>query len=185
MSEPTPISDQELIQACRAGDSVAWERVLAQYERLVYSIPLNYGLAREDAADIAQLTFTNLLQSLDRLSPDSRLGAWLATVARRNTWRVIERQRRTNEVALGEVEEHAVEQDDVQADQVERWERLEWLNSALAQLPERCRTLLLALYFSQSEPSYAEIAETLGAPIGSIGPTRARCLERLKLLLQL
>src|SRR5687768_4689004 len=97
-----PLSDQELILASRQGDAAAWESLVEKYERLVYSIPLNYGLSREDAADIAQITFTILLQSLDSLRDDSRLGAWLAMVARRHTWRLLNRQRRESPPAAAE-----------------------------------------------------------------------------------
>src|SRR5215216_3858638 len=76
--------------------------LLNRYERLVYSIPLRYGLSRDDAADIAQITFTILIQSMDSLSEDSRLGPWLVTVARRHTWRLLDRNRR--ERALGRCE---------------------------------------------------------------------------------
>src|SRR4051794_11780506 len=85
--EIIPESDDDLIRACREGDPHAWDRLLQKYERLVFSIPLNYGLTRDDAADITQLTFMSLIQSLDALHEGSRLGAWLALVARRNTWR--------------------------------------------------------------------------------------------------
>ncbi|MGH2524402.1 MAG: hypothetical protein ACRDH2_17990, partial [Anaerolineales bacterium] len=65
-------------------------------------------------------------------------------------------------------------------DYTERWERLEWLNQGLNLLDERCRNLLLALYFDPEQPAYAQVAERLGMPVGSIGPTRARCLEKMK-----
>ncbi|MGH2541145.1 MAG: RNA polymerase sigma factor, partial [Ardenticatenaceae bacterium] len=87
-------ADRELLQACREGNSLAWEQLLDKYERLVFSIPLNYGLPHDDAADITQLTFTIFIQSLDTLRDDSRLGAWLATVARRQSWRLLRQRRR-------------------------------------------------------------------------------------------
>ncbi len=153
--------------------------MLDKYERLVFSIPLSYGLSKEDAADIAQLTFSILIQSLDTLRDDSRLGGWLATVARRHTWRHMERSRHEGtgggrDVAgsatlLGREEE-----------EIGRWELLEWLNEGLSLVSEACRRLLQALYFDERQPTYAEIAERLNMPAGSIGPTRARCLENLR-----
>ena len=86
--------DRDLILDCRNGDLGAWQRLLDRYERLVFSVPRRYGLSREDAADITQLTFTILFQSMDTLSEDSTLGAWLTTVARRHTWRRLDRKRR-------------------------------------------------------------------------------------------
>ena len=171
-------TDRELIRACRASDARAWERLLEKYERLVFSIPLNYGLTTDDAADVTQITFTILLQNLNTLPDEIRLSAWLATVARRHTWRLLARNRREavspdedlagNETLGGIV------------DNRERWELVEWLNHGLSLLDERCRQLLLALYFDAEQPSYAHVADQLNMPLGSIGPTRARCLEQMK-----
>jgi RNA polymerase sigma factor (sigma-70 family) len=176
-------SDQELLAGCRRGNESAWERLLDQYERLVYSIPLNYGLSRSDAADIAQLTFTYFIEALDDLRDDSNLGAWLATVARRHTWRLLYKKKR-EQVSL----ETDLSEDDpllsTGAEWIERWEQLEWINNGLNYLQERCRRLLLLLYFEPKEPSYEEIAAHMGMAVGSIGPTRARCLEQLKAFLQ-
>jgi len=171
-------TDRDLIRACRTGDARAWERLLDKYERLVFSISLNYGLTTDDAADVTQITFTILLQNLNTLPDEMRLSAWLATVARRHTWRLLARNRREavnpdedlagNETLGGIV------------DNRERWELVEWLNHGLSLLDERCRQLLLALYFDAEQPSYAQVADQLNMTVGSIGPTRARCLEQMK-----
>jgi RNA polymerase sigma factor (sigma-70 family) len=174
-------TDRELIGACRVGDARAWERLLEAYERLVFSIPLSYGLSREDAADITQATFTALLQSIDSLREDSRLGAWLATVARRQTWRLLQHRRHESGQPIEDLEERVALAGGI--DSAERWALVEWLHAGLAKLNQRCRSLLLALYFDTREPSYAELAARIGIPLGSVGPTRARCLERLKQLL--
>lgn len=154
--------------------------MLDKYERLVFSIPLNYGLGRDDAADIAQITFSILLQSLDSLDDDSRLGAWLATVARRHTWRMMEKTRREGTGRERDVAESATLLGRSGDDSVERWELIETLHQSLSLLTEQCRELLLALYFDPEQPSYAEVSERLGVPVGSIGPTRARCLKSLR-----
>lgn len=154
--------------------------MLDKYERLVFSIPLNYGLSREDAADIVQITFSILLQSLDSLDDDSRLGAWLATVARRHTWRMMEKARREGTGKERDVAESAALIGKSGDDSVERWVLIETLHGGLSLLTEQCRKLLLALYFDPRQPSYAEVSERLGMPLGSIGPTRARCLKSLR-----
>lgn len=177
-------SDRKLILACRRGDPHAWERLLDKYERLVFSIPLSYGLSREDAADITQLTFTILIESLDSLREDSRLGPWLATVARRHTWRLLHRYRRESTGEEANLMESAVLLGRAEDDSLERWELVEWLHYGLSRIGERCRELLTALYFDPDQPSYAEVAARLGMPVGSIGPTRARCLERLRQVLR-
>jgi RNA polymerase sigma factor (sigma-70 family) len=168
--------ERALLERCRAGEQAAWAELLDDYERLVFSIPLRYGLSREDAADVAQVVFTELLQSLDSLREDERLAGWLATVARRQSWRVIERRKR--EPAVDELPEVP---DDL--DPTETWTRTEWLYDGLLGLDDKCRQLLVALYLEGGDDSYAEVARKVGRPIGSIGPTRARCLERLRGLL--
>ena len=175
--------DRDLIVRCRQGSTGAWQRLFNKYERLVYSIPLRYGLSHHDAADVVQLTFTILIQSLDTLRDDSRLGPWLATVARRHTWRLMERNRRESasehldDTSLAESAALLGKSD---ADSIEHWELTEWLEAGLSKIDERCRDLLLALYFQPERSSYAEVGARFNMPTGSIGPTRARCLERLK-----
>jgi len=178
--------DRDLIRRCRQGNLSAWHQLLNRYERLVYSIPLKYGLSRDDAADIAQITFTILIQSLDSLSEDSRLGPWLATVARRHTWRLLERNRRegaSERLEGTDIAESAVVLGKSDAESIEHWELSEWLDAGLSKISESCRELLLALYFQPERSSYAEVAERLGMPVGSIGPRRARCLKSLRQVL--
>lgn len=177
-------TDWELISACRAGQANAWEELVIRYERLVFSIALSYGLSRDDAADVAQTTFLALFRSLAKLSQDTRLSAWLATVAHRQTRRILQSRRHEYPDALDLLDERSPTIGQPGSNPMERWELVEWLDYGLTSLNERCRRLLLALYFDSSEPSYADVASRLGLPIGSIGPNRARCLEQLKQILQ-
>jgi RNA polymerase sigma factor (sigma-70 family) len=172
-------TDWDLILACRQGDERAWKRVVNKYERLVFSIPLNYGLGQNDAADIVQLTFMMLIQGLDGLQKNSHLGGWLATVARRNTWHLLHRRRRES-LENDDLGDNATLPDESSQNDKERWELYTWLQDGLAQLDEPCRSLLLALYFDPEQPSYSDVAERMGMAVGSIGPTRSRCLERLR-----
>ncbi|MBA2693128.1 MAG: sigma-70 family RNA polymerase sigma factor [Rubrobacter sp.] len=175
-----------MLRACRGGDARAWDNLIDKYERLVFSIPLSYGLSREDAADICQVTFTIFMQSMDSLRDDSRLGAWLATVARRHTWRLMKKNRREGtrggeDLTGSDIAESVASIfGDGKADAPERWETMEWLDQGLSEIGGPCRELLTVLYFDDDEPSYTEVSERLGMPMGSIGPTRARCLKRLK-----
>ena len=168
--------DAELIRSCRRGDMDGWERMLEQYERLVYSVPLHYGLSGDDAADITQLTFTVLLQNLDTLRDDSNLKAWLCTIARRHTWRVLKRgQHETlDELDVEFVRKGATLMDKPDHSDIEYWELVSWLQQGLGQLNARCQELLSALYFDEKQPSYDDVAAQFGLPVGSIGPTRAR-----------
>ncbi len=170
--------DRKLIRGCRKGDADAWRRLLDRYEGRVFSVPRRYGLSREDAADITQLTFTILVQSLNSLPEDSYLGAWLATVARRHTWRLLDRNRRekTNEKGLDEGTLPLAGG----TEDIEHWELAEWLRQGLSLIDRPCQDLLSSLYLSPEQPSYAEVAAQLGKAVGSIGPTRIRCLRRLR-----
>lgn len=156
---------------------MAWRRLVERYERLVYSVPLQYGVAPDDAADVAQATFSALLRQLGEIREPERLGAWLATVARRETWRLWERRR-------DDVPVEAVAEPGGDDDALGRVERLLWLDRGLSRLDRRCRALLTLLYLDPDEPSYAKIATRLGIAVGSIGPTRARCLAKLRPLLE-
>ncbi|MBK8985141.1 MAG: sigma-70 family RNA polymerase sigma factor [Chloroflexi bacterium] len=176
-------TDTQLIEDCRHGRQEAWQQILTRYERLVFSIPLNYGLTRADAADVAQLTFTTLVEHLERLHPDSNLGGWLATVARRHSLHHLRRHKRE---FLGQDEDVAESHfllNTPDSDATTYWERVNWLNQGLDLLDKRCRDLLLLLYFSEEQPAYEEVAEQLGLRVGSIGPIRGRCLERLRVIL--
>jgi RNA polymerase sigma factor (sigma-70 family) len=156
----------------------AWKKLLDKYERIVYSVPRRYGLSVDDAADVTQLTFTILVESIDKLPEDSRLGGWLTTVARRHTWRLLERNRRLGVDKYGTVEDSIAAP--AGAGTVESWELAEWLDQGLSKLGEMCRNLLFALYLDPEQPSYAQVASRLKMAVGSVGPTRMRCLERLR-----
>ena len=153
--------------------------MLDKYERIVFSVPRRYGLSTDDAADITQVTFTILVQSIDELPEDSKLGGWLTTVARRHTWRLLERNRRQGVTKHAAPEESARLQS-TDPETVEKWELTEWLDHGLSMISRQCRDLLSALYLDPDQPSYAEVAARLGMAVGSVGPTRIRCLERLR-----
>ena len=168
-------SDAELLRRCGTGDATAWDQLVARYERLVFSVAMRNGLSREDAAEVTQTTFIALLKSLGQVRDDERLSYWLMTVARRQAWRVRSRSDR----------EHPVPDPDGDAseDPIGAWERVAVVHDALAQIGLPCRDLLFALYFDQATPSYAEISERLGRAIGGLGPMRARCLEKMRVLI--
>ena len=167
-------SDLELLHACRAGDPEAWELLVERYERLVFSVALRNGVTREEAADITQMTFIALLESIGKLREDERVASWLMSVARRLAWR----QRR-----LSERERPGLEGVSWSDDAIATWERVAVIQEGLQRLGRACRDLILALYFDPASPSYAAVAERLGRPVGGIGPMRARCLQRLRSLL--
>ena len=157
-------TDAELLSACRAGDRSAWELLLDRYERLVYSIPRSHGLTPSDASDVAQATFVALLEGLDRIDDADRLLPWLGTVARRQTWRHLERTRREPTPVDDPGEAGVAERAATGEQEYARLDRKLWLHDGLERLDGACRALLTTLYLDPSEPSYAEVAGPAGSP---------------------
>lgn len=168
-----------LVRRAAGGDRAAWERLVDAYSGLIWAIARNHRLSSSDAADVSQTTWLRLLEHVERLDDPARVGAWLATTARRECLRIQARQRRTVSVA----EPERSELDGMEVEPVDlrllREERDEEVRAALAHLPERCRAILHLLMLDPA-PSYEEISAKLGIPIGSIGPTRGRCLRKLR-----
>lgn len=171
-------STTELASGCRSGDADAWEELLERYQTMVFSTASSEGLSAEDAADVTQHAFEELMVQLDRIRNDEQIPSWLITVAKRQSWRV--RNDRLRQITD---EATTIGADETTTDPISDTNTLIWLSEGLALLDLRCRQLIRALYFESGSPSYAEIASRLGRPVGSIGPTRARCLERLRKLL--
>ena len=174
------LSDKELLRRCRAGDEGAWRQVVDKYKRLIFSIPLNYGLPPDDAADISQQAFISLVENLDRLRADSNLGAWLVTVARRHALHQLRKQKREQVGSNEDIGESSQVLTLAATDATAHWELAQSINQGLNRIDRRCRELLLALYFDSQQPSYEGIAKRMNIAVGSVGPTRGRCLKRLK-----
>lgn len=166
-----PAGDADLLRRCRRRESAAWDQLVGRYERLVYTVALQGGLTPENAADVTHATFVALIDALDRLRDDERLPSWLMTVARRQAWRARNLGRWTATLDVA--------QDDT-IDPFADWATTTALHDALATLGGTGRDLLVALYFDQETPSYAELARRLGRPVGGIGPLRSRCLSQLR-----
>jgi RNA polymerase sigma factor (sigma-70 family) len=183
-----PLSDLDssLIRACQAGDARAWEQLIRRYQRLLYAIPLRCGLSEEDAADVFQTVCLRLLENLDRLRNEQHLTGWLITTTKREAWRLCELQRRAPTQKL-EAEEELYESlpapDLLPEEEVLKLEQEQLVRRAMEELGERCRTLLGMLYQTEPPLAYEEIARRLNVSVGAIGPTRARCLEKLRKVL--
>jgi len=165
------------------GDHAAWERLVAQYARLIWSITVEFKLVESDAADVAQTTWLRLLEHIDRIEHPDRVGSWLAATARNECLRSLAARKKVvpsqDDVELNGAVTHGPEIDErLLAD-----ERAEVVRDALSRLPRRWQRLL-ELLMADPPASYADISDELGLPIGSIGPTRGRCLARLRVLLQ-
>jgi RNA polymerase sigma factor (sigma-70 family) len=173
----------QLVRRAALGDRSSWEQLVSQYSRLLWAMTRDFKLADSDAADVVQATWLRLLEHIDRIEHPDRIGSWLATTARHECLRHVARRKRVilvdDDLAFNVVVTNEPDVDErLLAD-----ESAEAVRQALSRLPWRWQQLL-ELLMTDPPASYAEISSQLGLPVGSIGPTRGRCLERLRVLLQ-
>ena len=181
-----PDDTGDLVRGAAGGDEAAWRGLVARFSGLVWAVARAHRLANADAADVFQTTWLRLAEHIGRIEHPERVGAWLATAARRECLQSLRSAAKTTPTDdmdrlditpdVGNPTEEAV----LAAEQErEDAERAAELRRAFGRLPGRCRELLRVLMASPP-PSYAEVAAALGLPLGSIGPTRGRCLQRLR-----
>jgi RNA polymerase sigma factor (sigma-70 family) len=179
--DPTDVA--RLVERAADGDLQAWERLVDQYARLIWSITSEFKLVESDAADIAQTTWLRLLEHIDRLEYPDRVSSWLAVTARHECLRSLAMRKRItlsqDHDELDAAAEHAPEVDE----RLLAEERAKVVRKAMSQLPRQWQKMLEML-MADPPASYAEISDRLGLPVGSIGPTRGRCLARLRVMLQ-
>jgi RNA polymerase sigma factor (sigma-70 family) len=172
-----------LVRRAAGGDRQAWERLVDQYARLIWSITADFRLSESDAADVAQTTWLRLLEHIDRIEHPDRVGSWLAATARNECLRSLAARKRVI-VSQDEVELNCTAANEPEVDErLLADERSRVVRDALSCLPRRWQRLL-ELLMADPPASYAEISDQLGLPVGSIGPTRGRCLAQLRVLLQ-
>jgi RNA polymerase sigma factor (sigma-70 family) len=169
-----------LVRSAGEGDERAWEAIVERFSDVVWSVARGHGLSPADAADVSQTTWLRLAEHLDNLREPERIGAWLVTTARREAIRVSKQQRRLVPVVPMEslVEDRARPAADFDFEDLAS-ERGVALWQAWDKLSGPCKALLRAL-MADPAPSYEDVSRAFDMPIGSIGPTRARCLERLR-----
>ena len=181
---PGPMTQQtttELVHAALHGDRDAWEAIVDRYDRLVWSVVRSFRLGDASSADVSQTVWLRLVENLDRIREPERLPAWLAATARNEALRTLRTARRAVPTELD---------DDVADDSIEdvaetliRDERLAQLAGAYRQISEDCQRLL-RLLATDPPLDYDTIADIIGRPKGSIGPTRARCIAKLNRILE-
>jgi RNA polymerase sigma factor (sigma-70 family) len=170
------------VRRAAAGDIYAWNRIVDQYSRLIWSITVNFKLGESDAADVVQTTWMRLIEHIDRIEQPARVGSWLASTARNECLRHVAARKRI-----------VLVQEDAEFDTADRHgpgvdeallasERVHDVRQAMTCLPLQWQRLMEML-MADPPVSYAEISDQLGVPIGSIGPTRGRCLAKLRVLL--
>jgi RNA polymerase sigma factor (sigma-70 family) len=172
------LGDPELVGLCLKGDPKAWEALILRYRRLIYSIPVKFNFTTADASDVFQAVCLKLIEHLRELKDESKVSAWLITTTTRQCIHVRSQRMResSSEDDFEEPADAAVNVEDVQI----RTQEQQNIRSAVNNLPDRCRRLLELLYFETNSPTYEQIGKMMNMPIASIGPTRARCLEKLR-----
>ncbi|MFG1777833.1 RNA polymerase sigma factor [Micromonospora sp. NPDC049051] len=182
MSERSTVG---LVAAASGGDEPAWGELVRRYTPLVLSVIRSHGLDQVDAADVNQTVWLRAVEHLGRLREPNALPAWLVSTTRRECYRLLRLGRRIQpfDPYDDSVDGHVGARllvDPVTPDEgLLRAERQQALREAFAQLPPRCRELL-ALLMADPPVSYRDIGARLGMPVGSVGPTQARCLQKLR-----
>ncbi len=183
------IDDRVLVAQCLAGDHAAWEALITRYQRLIYSIPIKARLSQEDVADIFQSVCLKLYEKLNTIRDGERISSWLITTTSRECWRISARNRRDAIPAGFDDDNNSnlveIPATGLLADQErEAHEQQHQVRQAVEALPDRCRELITMLFYHEGDLSYVDIAGRMKMPVPSIGPTRARCLEKLRKLLE-
>ncbi len=184
-ADPAPTERQarlgRLLQLAQGGEIAALHEVVHELNPLLWHVARAQGLAAEEAADVVQTTWLELLRRLSEIRSPSALTAWLVTTARRDAMR-IHRGTRQGPQEGSEVLEALADAGPDASERLIVQERYRVLAHHFRQLPERCRELLRVLAMVD-RPDYDAVALALAMPRGSIGPTRGRCLARLRQML--
>jgi RNA polymerase sigma factor (sigma-70 family) len=175
--------DTRLVKECLGGNQEAWSSLVDKYKALIYSIPVKYSLPPQEAADVFQSTCLELLARLPELREPRALPKWLMQVAHHECYRLKRQSQRVvsrdGNADLPEPETPAIAESLVEQTQAEQM-----LREAMSALTPQCRRLVEMLFFEASPRPYTEVAAALGLAVGSIGFTRQKCIERLRLSLE-
>jgi RNA polymerase sigma factor (sigma-70 family) len=176
---PATTSNSQLVRECLKGSEEAWCALIEKYKRLIFSIPIKYGLSADEATDIFQSVCVEMLSELPKLRKAEALPKWLMQVTAHKCFHRQKQMARTEGPdAEGELPEQSVE---ARAESIlHEAEQEQTLRQAIAELPPRCRNLIQMLFFEEPARPYEAIAQNLGIATGSIGFIRQRCLEKLR-----
>ncbi|WP_430785527.1 RNA polymerase sigma factor [Actinoplanes sp. G11-F43] len=183
-----PMETAALVRRAATGDAQAWEALVAAYANLVWAVARAHRLGTADAEDVTQTTWEKFARSLGTLTEPEKAGAWLSTTTRRESLRVLAARNRaapSGDMAwIGPSREDETPEEQVVArdERLRRDDLAARLWQALDRLGDGCQRLLRVM-MAEPPPSYAEASAALDLPVGSLGPTRRRCLEKLRRLM--
>lgn len=181
-------TDAELVEACRRGDETAWNELVERYQRLIFTVPRRAGLSEEQSADVLQEVFLTLFEKLDQIEQPEKIRSWMVTTAKFKTWRAARGARNFHSPATeAEMTAETAKLPDAAplADAVLiELEEQHLIRTVLAEMDERCRTILSMIYLRDAAASYAEVAREIGVGETSISPLRTRCLKKLAKILE-
>ena len=185
-SDFAQLADPEIVAACLDRDSLAWEALILRYQRLIYSIPIRMGFSTVDAADVFQSVCVTLLERLPTLRNHEKISSWLMTTTTRECWRVAAQWKRESPLDRRDPEDAFDRLNELPGnapladEERELLEQQQIVRQAILALPDRCRKLISLLFYNKDDLSYTDVARLMKMPVASVGPTRARCLEKLR-----
>jgi RNA polymerase sigma factor (sigma-70 family) len=187
MQTEIELTDAELFVRCKRGEKKAWEQFVRRFQRLIYTVPRRAGLSDEQAADVFQTVFSRAFEHMESITQPERIQAWLVTTAKRETLAILRQSKRTVSITTDEDEDDAVseiaDENPLPDALLEQLQLQRQLRAAVDLLDPKSQEFV-KLVFLQDEPlPYSEVAARLGISEGSIGPTRARCLEKLRAII--
>jgi RNA polymerase sigma factor (sigma-70 family) len=176
----TEWSDERLVKECLKGNQDAWTAIVDRYRKLIYSVPIKYGLSPDDAGDIFQQVCLQLLEALPNLREPKSLPAWLIKVTAHGCFQLAGRIRRLQPFDFETQLDGGPITSEKPDELIHEFERSRILHEVLSDVPPRCRELIRMLFFETPAVSYEEAAKRLGLATGSIGFIRMRCLNRVR-----
>ena len=175
-------SDERLVRECCKGNQAAWSVLIDKYKNLIFSVPIKFGLSREDAADIFQAVCIDLLAGLPQLREPKALPKWLMQTSFHQCLRW--KKDRLNLVGDLEQLEEKDSAEVLPEAMLYEIQREQSVRDAMTALPERCSRMVSMLFFEDPPRPYQEVAKELGIATGSIGFIRSRCLKKMRQLLE-
>jgi RNA polymerase sigma factor (sigma-70 family) len=176
--------DERLVRECCKGNQEAWSALIEKYKNLIFSIPIKFGLSRDDAADVFQTVCVELLAGLPNLREPKALPKWLMQTSYHQCLRWKRNRLNLLDDAQGIEETLAGSPEELPEEMFNQIQREQSVREAMAALPPRCNQMVAMLFFEDPPRPYEEIAKQLQLATGSIGFIRGRCLKKLRQLLE-